>query len=153
LIYGSFSKEEVPPPPSTSVMADDWIIEEALDKGKTEAEEISHCQKNLNPNEKLLLIIASRRKRSERNRLALTDRRVVLYPEGKLQSGISFDYNQIDTVKRQQRRLLSHLADITLSAKGEKVKFEEVGIEWADEVVQKISEIKKKTVKRVRSTA
>jgi len=153
LIYGSFSKEEVPPPPSTSVMVDDWIIEEALDKGKTEAEEISHCEKNLNPNEKLLLIVASRRKESERNRLALTDRRVVLYPKGKFQSVISFDYDQIDTIKRQQRRLLSHLADITLSAKGDEVKFEEVGIEWADEVVHKISETKEKPVKRVGSTA
>lgn len=153
LIYGSFSKEEVLPPPSTSVVVDDWIVEEALDKEKTEAEEISHCEKNLNPNEKLLLIVAARGKKSELNRLALTDRRVIFYPKDKFQNGTSFDYDQIDTVKRKQRRLLGHLADITLSAKGETVKFEEVGIEWTDEVINKISEIKKKAAKRARPTA
>lgn len=71
-IYGSFSKEEVPPPPSTSVLVDDWIVEEALDKGKPEAEEISHCEKNLNSDEKLLLIVASRRKKNLKQMLAVT---------------------------------------------------------------------------------
>lgn len=154
-IYGSFSKEEVPPPFKTSVIVDDWIIEEALDEKKSEAEEIADCKKHLEPDEKLLMIVASRTESARLNRVALTDNRVIFYQKGKFQSGTSFDYGEIDDAERRQSmsdRLTGHLADVLLSAKETTLKFEKVGIEWADEVISTISKMKKQTPKRVTPT-
>jgi len=149
-IYGSFSKEKVPPPFKTSVIVDDWIIEEALDEEKSEAEEIADCENHLEPDEKLLMIVASRAESARLNRAALTDNHVTFYPKGKFQSGKSFDYGEIDDAERRRSmsdRLTGHLIDIVLSAKGTTLKFEKVGIEWSDEVVSTISKMKKQRPK------
>lgn len=138
------------PSPSSSTptvpLVDEWIGEQ----GK--AEEISYCKKYLDPNEKLLAIIAARVE-TGLNRLVLTDRRIILYPQGKFQDGISLNYDQIDTVKRRQEEFLIHLGDIILSAEGRIVKFEKVGVEYADQIVGMISEMKQKAATKVRPTA
>jgi hypothetical protein len=141
LIYGSFSRERLPSPISqSSAKVDDWIVEEAFDQGKSKDEEVAYCQRNLAPAERLLLIVASRG-RSAMNRLVLTDRRLLLYPKGDFTSGISFDYEDIYDARKQRRRILTYLADLTISVKGRTIEFKELGTEWADEVLHTIKKM------------
>jgi hypothetical protein len=123
---------------TTSVpLIDEWIGEQ----GKEE-EETSECQKILKTNEKLLALVAARGEQGF-NRLAVTDKRVVIYSQGKIQSAVSYDFGQIDEVKGNRNAPLIHLGEINMSARGSIVSFKNVGMEYVDQVVALISRMKR----------
>ena len=117
-------------------LIDEWISEE----GKEE-EETAECQRLLTADEKLLELVAARGQPGL-NRLAVTDKRVVIYSRGNIQSAVSYDYEQIGEVRGQRNVALRHLGEITVSAKGSTVSLKNVGIEYVDKVVALVSKMK-----------
>ena len=118
-------------------LIDEWISEEGNEK-----EETTECQRLLTADEKLLELVAGRGQPGL-NRLAVTDKRVIMYSRGNIQSAVSYDYEQIDEVRGQRNAALRYLGEITVSAKGSTVSLKNVGIEYVDEVVALVSKMKR----------
>jgi len=140
LVIDSLKRSPQPHSSSAVPLIDEWISEQGNEK-----EEISHCKKHLNPDERVLAIIAAREEHGL-NRLALTDKRVALYPRGNFQGGLIFDYGEIDGVEGQHDRFLTHLGEITVSAKGIDVTLKKVGGEYVDKIPNMITEMKRKHI-------
>jgi len=118
-------------------LIDEWISEEG-----NEQEETAECQRLLATDEKLLELVAARGQPGL-NRLAVTDKRMVIYSRGNIQSAVSYDYEQIGEVRGKRNVALRHLGEITVSAKGSTVSLKNVGIEYVDEVVALVSKMKR----------
>ena len=117
-------------------MIDEWIVEE----GKEE-EETAECQRLLAKDEKLLELVAARGQPGL-NRLAVTDKRVVIYSQGNVQSAVSYDFGEIEEVRGKRNAVLRHLGQITIVARGNAVSLKNVGIEYVDKVVALVSKTK-----------
>lgn len=117
-------------------LIDEWIGEEG-----NEEEETAECQRLLARDEKLLELVAARGQPGL-NRLAVTDKRVVIYSQGNVHSAVSYDNGQIEEVRGQRNAVLRHLGEITISAKGNAVSLKNVGIEYVDRVVALVSKTK-----------
>ena len=120
--------------PSTPLI-DEWIGEQGND-------EESEFRRVLNGDEKLLALVAARGER-RLNRLAVTNRRVVIYSQGKIQSVVSYDYGKIDKAEGKRSAFLTHLGDINLSTREGFVRFKNVGVEYVDQVVALITRMKR----------
>lgn len=118
-------------------LVDEWISEE----GKEEAE-IEECKKMLKTDEELLALIAARKEKGP-NRLAVTNKSVLIYPQGNIEGVVSYEYEQIDEVKGKRNTFFVHLGEISLSVKGSKVIFKTVGIEYIDKIVELVSNMKR----------
>ena len=118
-------------------LIDEWISEE----GK-EYEETAECQRLLTVGERLLELVAARGQPGL-NRLAVTDKRVIFYSRGNIQSAVSYEYEQISEVRGQRNVALRHLGEITVSANGSTVSLKNVGIEYVDKVVMLVSKMKR----------
>ena len=118
-------------------LIDEWIGEE----GKEE-EEMAECQRLLMADEKLLELVAARGQPGL-NRLAVTDKRVVIYSKGNIQSAVSYDYGQIEKIKGKRNVALSHLGEIIVSGKRNTISLKNVGIEYVDQVVASVSKMKR----------
>jgi len=140
LVIDSLRVSALPHSSSTAPLVDEWISEQG-----NETEEISHCKKYLNSDEKVLAIVAAREEYGM-NRLALTDKRVVFYPRGNFQGGLIFGYGEIDSVQGRHDRFLTHLGEINVSAKGIDVTLKKVGVEYVDKIIRMITEMKRKRI-------
>ena len=118
-------------------LVDEWIGEH----GKEEME-IDECKRMLKTDEKLLALVAVREEQGT-NRLAVTDKRVMIYPQGKIEDVVSYDYGQIDVVRGKRNTPLVHLGEIILSVKGSNVILKTVGMEYVDQIVELISRMKR----------
>ena len=117
-------------------LIDEWIGEEGR-----EEEETAECQMLLAKDEKLLELVAARGQLGL-NRLAVTDKRLVIYSQGNVQSAVSYDFGQIEEVRGKRNSVLRHLGEITISARGNAVSLKNVGIEYVDRVVALVSKTK-----------
>jgi len=118
---------------SIAPLIDEWIGEQ----GKEE-EETSECQKILGTDEKLLALVAARGEQVL-NRLAVTDKRIIVYSRGNTQNAVSIDYGQIDKVEGKRNTPLIHLGDIHILTRRNTISFKNVGIEYVDQTVALIS--------------
>jgi hypothetical protein len=137
-IYGSFSREEVPPmAPQT-----DFLIDERIDieGARHVAQETSICKQHLLSGEKLLAIVLGEVEgRPELDHLALTDRRIIFYSSGKSEKPMILNHEEIKTVKGKKGKVLTHLGEINLNAKRKTVRFKNILAEYVDEIVQKMN--------------
>jgi len=117
-------------------LIDEWIGEQGNEEIET-----AECQRLLARDEKLLELVAARGQPGL-NRLAVTDKRVVIYSQGNVQGAVSYDYGQIEEIKGKRNAVLRHLGEITISAKGNAVNLSNVGIEYVDRVVALVSKTK-----------
>jgi hypothetical protein len=111
-----------------------WLIDEWICEEGEEEEETAECQRLLAKDEKLLELVAARGQPSL-NCLAVTDKRVVIYSQGNVQSAVSYDFEQIEEIRGKRNAVLRHLGEITIVAKGNAVSLKNVGIEYVDRVV------------------
>ena len=118
-------------------LIDEWIGEQ----GKEEIE-TNECKKMLKTDEKLLALIAIREEQGP-NRLAATNKRVMIYPQGNIENLVSYDYGQIEAVRGKRNTPLVHLGEIILSVKGSNVILKTVGMEYVDQIVELISRMKR----------
>jgi hypothetical protein len=125
----------------TEPLVDECILEEG-----NEAAEIANCKNYLDPHERLLAIIAGDVDgRVELNRLALTDRRVILYSQVRLQRAISFGYEEIVTVKGKKGMFLTHLGEINLLGKSGSVRFKNMGEQYLEQITKMISRMRRES--------
>ena len=117
-------------------MIDEWICEEG-----NEEKETAECQRLLAKDEKLLQLVAARGQPGL-NRLAVTDKHVIIYSQGNAQSAVSYDFAQIEEVRRKRNAVLRHLGEITIIAMGNAVSLKNVGIEYVDRLVALVSKTK-----------
>jgi len=120
-----------------SPLVDEWIGEQ----GKEETE-LDECNRMLKTDEKLLALVAVREEQ-EPNRLAVTDKRVMIYPQGNIENLVSYDYGQIEAVRGKRNTPLVNLGEIILSVKGNKVILKNVGMEYVDQIVELITRMKR----------
>jgi hypothetical protein len=118
-------------------LIDEWIGEQG-----NEEEERAESQRLLLTDEKLLKLVAARGQPGL-NRLAVTNKRVVVYYHGNVQNAISYEYGEVDKVKGRRNVALRHLGEITVSAKGSTVSLKNVGIEYVNQVVTLVSKMKR----------
>jgi hypothetical protein len=118
-----------------------WLIDEWICEEGKEEEETAECQRLLAKDEKLLELVAARGQPSL-NCLAVTDKRVVIYSQGNVQSAVSYDFEQIEEIRGKRNAVLRHLGEITIVAKGNAVSLKNVGIEYVDRVVALVSKTK-----------
>ena len=127
--------------PGTSQTSSFPLIDEWIGEQGKEEEETSECRRILNRDEKLMALVAARGEQ-ELNRLAVTDKRVIIYAKGHIQTAASFDFGQIDKVEGQRSTPLIHLGAINVTVRGSVVSLKSVGIEYVDQVVALISRMK-----------
>ena len=96
----------------------DALVDEWIDEQGTGENELANCTKLLFPDERLLIIIAARGDPGL-NRLAMTDRRIILYPEQTPQQARSFSYGQISDFHGKRNNFLHHLGEIAFLAEGQ----------------------------------
>lgn len=128
--------------PEKSLIGRAPLIDEWIDEEGKEEEETAECRKLLMADEKLLELVAARGQPGL-NRLAVTDKRLVIYSQGNIQSAVSYDYRQIDVKKGQRNVVLRHLGEIIVSAKDNTISLKDVGIEYVDQVVALVSKMKR----------
>jgi hypothetical protein len=95
----------------------------------------------LKTDEKLSALVAVREEQGP-NRLAVTDKRAMIYQQGHIESMVSYDYGQIDAVRGKRNTPLVHLGEIILSVKGNNVLLKNVGMEYVDQIVELIIRMK-----------
>lgn len=140
-IYGSFSKEEVPPlAPQTDSLIDERIDIEGAHRV---AQETHICKQHFVPREKLLAIIVGEVEGNpELDRLALTDRRIIIYSSTRLKDVLTFGYGQVENVEGNKGKVLTHLGEINLFAEGAKVRFKNILEEYVGQILDTISKKK-----------
>jgi hypothetical protein len=120
--------------PTPTPLIDEWIGERGL-----EAIEIEQWRHQSDEGEELLAIIAAWGDQPV-NRLAVTTRRLVLYPQNRIPDGVTLSYPQLAAIEQTQHRFLQHLVDITLTlTDGRVLTFENAGKEYAEKVVALIT--------------
>jgi len=151
LIRGSFSEEKIPPLASPT----DIVVDERIDiEGKSYLEEeISHCKRYLDQDEKMLALIKGNVDgESEFNRLVLTNKQIIFYPRSKFQSAITLSYKQDPTVERKKGKFLTHLGEINFQIKGKNIKFKNILVEYIDEIIDIVSTMKFKHRQKTKLT-
>ena len=128
--------------PRTSQFSNGPLVDEWIGESGKEEIEIVECKRMLKIDEKLLALVAVREEQGP-NRLAVTDKRVMIYPQGKIEGVVSYDYGQIDAVKGKRNTPFFHLGQIILSVKGSNVILKTVGMEYVDQIVELISRMKR----------
>ncbi len=123
-------------PVPNSPLVDEWIGEQG-----EEETELNECNRMLKTDEKLLALVAVREEQGP-NRLAVTDKRAMIYQQGHIESMVSYDYGQIDAVRGKRNTPLVHLGEIILSVKGNNVLLKNVGMEYVDQIVELITRMK-----------
>jgi hypothetical protein len=140
-IYAGFSKEDVP---SVAPKAD-FQIDERIDiEGAGHVQkETSTCKQYFVPGEKLVAIVLGEVEgEPELDRLALTDKRILLYSANQSRDALKFDYRQIAGVDVKRGNVLQHLGEINLFVEGQHVRFKNVLQESLEQVLNTISERK-----------
>ena len=119
------------------------IVDEWIDEQGNGEREISELSKSLGQGEELLAIVAGRAE-AESNRLAVTDKRVLVYAEKDPSSGLSISFDEIVRVRRKREPVLTHLGEIELFTKTGSVKFRKVGFEYAEKAIALINKLRRK---------
>ena len=132
--YPKAFQTPIPPTPSAPLI-DEWI-------GEQGDNEESEFRRVLGGDERLLALVAGRGEKGL-NRLAVTDRRVVVYSQGRIQSLVSYRYREIYKVEGKRSAVLTHLGDIILSTGEGVVSFKNVGAKTIDQVVALITRMKR----------
>ena len=114
-------------------IVDEWIGEQG-----GEQLEISGVSRTLRQGEKLLAILAGRAD-FQRDRLAVTDRRVLVYQQENPANIISISRKDIVSVRCRKEPVLAHLGEIELVTKKMSVVFGKVGFDYAQKVVELIN--------------
>ena len=114
-------------------IVDEWIGEQ----GKEQLE-ISRVSQTLGHGEKSLAILAGRAD-FQRDRLAVTDRRVIVYQQENPANSISISRKDIVAARCWKEPVLAHLGEIELSTKNMTVVFGKVGFDYAQKAVELIN--------------
>jgi len=123
----------------TEPLIDEWILEQG-----EEAAEIACCRNFFDPGEILMAIITGNVDGEPGlDRLALTDRRIILYSRARPQDALSFGYEQLSSVKGKRGKVLTHLGEVNLSARGRSVRFKNIGVDYVDQILDLISRMKR----------
>jgi hypothetical protein len=128
--------------PRTSQVSNVPLVDEWIGEYGKEEIEIVECKRMLKTDEKLLALVAVREEQGP-NRLATTDKRVMIYPQGNIENLVSYDYGQIEAVRGKRNTPLVHLGEIILSVKGNNVILKNVGMEYVDQIVELITRMKR----------
>jgi len=121
-----------------SPIVDEWIGEQGR-----EQLEISGVGQTLRQGEKLLAILAGRAD-FQRDRLAVTDRRVIVYQQENPANSISISRKDIVSARWRKEPVLAHLGEIELSTNNISVVFEKVGFDYAQKAVELINGSRRK---------
>lgn len=128
-------------------LIDEWICEEG-----TEQKEIFQINKDLKQGEKLLAIAASRGDKLP-NRLAVTNKRIILYSTGDTSQNQTIAQNEIVAATKHAEKLLPHLGEIRLQLKTAVITFKKVDFDHGKQVVDLINRLRKeKELKRLGTT-
>jgi hypothetical protein len=121
------------------------LIDESIDEQGDDyvAEEKMICHKYMNSDERLLAVFSGNvDQENELDRMMLTDKRAVLYSRGESQPARSFRYSEIESAKTKKGKLLTHLGEITIHAKGEIVTLKNVQAQYLNYIVDTFSRMK-----------
>jgi len=119
-------------------IVDEWIGEQGR-----EQLEISGVGQTLRQGEKLLAILAGRAD-FQRDRLAVTDRRVLVYQQENPANSISISRKDVVSVRCRKEPVLAHLGEIELLTKKMSVVFGKVGFDYAKKAVELINGSRRK---------
>jgi len=140
-IYGSFDKNPLPTPADPTP----FLLDEQIDiEGKQFVEEeILRCRSLCGRGEEIQALVRGNFDgERELDRLALTDKRVILYARDGSHAAKMLDYAKIGTVKQARGRILTHMGEIHLQTKEGVFKFKNLQAEYPDRLARTISTMK-----------